>query len=85
MFGISNGILNLDNSGLNNFEVYDVLDNAYPTYFGFDEKEISKVVDSAFEKISKKLKGIIKVTAKEWYNGYCFEKNKSLHSTYSTA
>jgi hypothetical protein len=85
MFGISTGILHLDNSCLNNLMIYDVLDNEYPEYFGFDEDEVNKVVDSAFQNINKKLKGIIKATAKEWYNGYCFGKNKSLHSTFSTA
>jgi hypothetical protein len=70
MFGISTGILNLDNSCLNNLMVYDVLDNEYPEYFGFDKDEVSKVVDSAFQNINKKLKRKIKSTAKEWYNGY---------------
>jgi hypothetical protein len=85
MFGISTGILNLDNSGFNNLRTYDVLNNDYPEYFGFDEGEISSIVDSAFEKRSEEQKSIIKANAKEWYNGYHFGKKESLHSTYSTA
>jgi hypothetical protein len=84
MFGISRGILDLDNSSFNVLIGYDVLEERYSEYFGFYEEEVSKVVDSSFRDISDKHKGIIKANAKEWYNGYYFGKNKSLHSTYST-
>jgi hypothetical protein len=84
MFGISRGILDLDNSAFNTLYVYDVLDEKYSEYFGFDEEEVSKIVNSAFIEISKENKEKIKANAKEWYNGYYFGGNKSLHSTYST-
>jgi hypothetical protein len=53
MFGISRGILELDNSGINNLDSYDVLDEKHSEYFGFYEDEVSKVVDSAFMEIRK--------------------------------
>jgi hypothetical protein len=53
MFGISRGILELDNSGINNLDSYDVLDEKHSEYFGFYEDEVSKVVDSAFMEISE--------------------------------
>jgi hypothetical protein len=84
MFGISRGILEIDIPGFNNLRVYDVLDEDYQEYFGFDEQEVSEVIDSEFKNISDKHRGIIKANAKEWFNGYYLGENKSLHSTYST-
>ena len=50
-------------SGLNNFEVYTLLDQEYGQYFGFTELEVVKLIDQTGHNVS--LSAI-----KEWYNGY---------------
>lgn len=50
-------------SGVNNFEVYSLLREAYGQYFGFTEREVSELISSTDNQISLE-------SVKEWYNGY---------------
>ncbi len=67
--GVMTGILRVSKdsmlSGLNNLEVYTILDQEYREYFGFSDQEL----DALYEE-----QGVIadKENAKKWYNGYNF-------------
>jgi len=52
-------------SGLNNLEVFTILDESYRQYFGFTGKEVEKLAEDyeCMEKLPE---------IKEWYNGYYF-------------
>ncbi len=50
-------------SGLNNFEVYSVLEEKYGQYFGFTEKEVLKLINDSQQTLPL-------APIKEWYNGY---------------
>jgi hypothetical protein len=52
-------------SGLNNIEVYSVLQNEYSRYFGFTEEEVNYILQQT--NLEAKAKRI-----KDWYNGYQF-------------
>jgi len=66
--GVLTGILRISKdsllSGLNNVEVYTVLDKEYCRHFGFNNEEL----DVLFKE-----QGLVKneSAVKEWYNGYC--------------
>jgi hypothetical protein len=67
--GVMTGILRVSKdsmlSGLNNLEVYTILDNEYREYFGFSNKELDELYQD---------QGLIadRENAKKWYNGYNF-------------
>jgi hypothetical protein len=67
--GVMTGILRVSKdsmlSGLNNLEVYTILDKKYREYFGFSDKELDKLYQE---------QGLIadRENAKKWYNGYNF-------------
>ncbi len=50
-------------SGLNNLEVYSVLEEKYGQYFGFVEEEVLKLIDDSEQTLPL-------APIKEWYNGY---------------
>ncbi len=50
-------------SGLNNLEVYSVLEEKYGQYFGFVEEEVLKLIDDSRQVLEL-------ASIKEWYNGY---------------
>lgn len=50
-------------SGVNNFEVYSLLREAYGQYFGFTEGEVSELINAMGNQVSLE-------AVKEWYNGY---------------
>ncbi len=50
-------------SGLNNLEVYSVLEKKYGQYFGFTEEEVLKLIDDSEQTLPL-------APIKEWYNGY---------------
>ncbi len=50
-------------SGLNNFDVYSVLEEKYGQYFGFTEKEVLKLINDSQQTLPI-------APIKEWYNGY---------------
>jgi hypothetical protein len=52
-------------SGLNNLNVCTILNNKYSRYFGFEEKEVEKML--AYYGIETKMEEV-----KRWYNGYIF-------------
>lgn len=54
-------------SGLNNIEVYSVLQNEYSQYFGFTEEEMNYILQQT--NLEAKAEEI-----KNWYNGYQFGK-----------
>ncbi len=54
-------------SGLNNFEVYSVLEEKYGQYFGFIEEEVLKLIDDSQQTLEL-------APIKEWYNGYQIDK-----------
>lgn len=54
-------------TGLNNFSVYSVLDEAAATYFGFTQEEVNELLASyQFTDFAEPMKN--------WYNGYLFGK-----------
>ncbi len=67
--GVMTGILRVSKdsmlSGLNNLEVYTILDKKYREYFGFSDKELDELYQE---------QGLIadRENAKKWYNGYNF-------------
>jgi len=65
--GLMTGILRVSEnsmlSGLNNLEVYSVLDNHYGEYFGFTETEVEELVSD--QKVETELPAI-----RDYYNGY---------------
>ena len=70
-FAILTGVLRIAKesifSGLNNLDVYSVLDNEFADVFGFSAEDI--------EKIAKKLQVSQKMAEiKQWYDGYTFGK-----------
>lgn len=52
-------------TGLNNLEIFSVLNHSYSEYFGFDESEVRHMLD--FYEIPEKYDEI-----REWYDGYRF-------------
>ncbi|MBE6842417.1 MAG: AAA family ATPase [Ruminococcus sp.] len=52
-------------TGLNNFDVYPITENAFSQYFGFTEDEVKQAVE--FYNLEKYFPKI-----KQWYNGYKF-------------
>lgn len=50
-------------SGVNNLEVYSVLEEKYGQYFGFTEEEVLKLIEDSHQTLSM-------LPIKEWYNGY---------------
>ena len=62
-------------SGLNNIEVYTVLDEHYSSFFGFTEKEVEKTVKEygLADEIAK---------VKKWYDGYKFG-NSEIYNPWS--
>lgn len=52
-------------TGLNNLEIFSVLNHSYAEYFGFDESEVLQMLD--FYNISNKYDEI-----RQWYDGYLF-------------
>lgn len=67
-FGVLTGILKISQesifSGLNNLDVYSLLDKNYSEYFGFTKKEV--------EEILKYYNLGLTNDVKSWYNGYNF-------------
>ncbi len=66
--GVLTGILRVSKdsmlSGLNNIDVYTVLNKQYGQHFGFDDKELDQLfVAQGLQKDEAKVK--------DWYNGYC--------------
>ncbi|HSN99237.1 MAG TPA: AAA family ATPase [Candidatus Nanopelagicales bacterium] len=67
--GVVTGILRISResifSGLNNLDVYTLLDRAFSTCFGFTEPEVEHLLDEA---------GMLAEldTVRDWYNGYIF-------------
>ena len=72
-FGILTGILRVAKesifSGLNNVQVYSVLDEKYSDYFGFTQAEVQKM--SAYYEADAKFMEI-----REWYDGYKFGRTE---------
>lgn len=77
--GVLTGILKVVKegifSGLNNIEVYTVLDEHYSSFFGFTEKEVEKTVKEygLADEIAK---------VKKWYDGYKFG-NSEIYNPWS--
>ena len=78
-YGFLTGILRIAQesifSGLNNLTVNSVLDDEYDSCFGFDEKEVRKMLEyySAVDKESE---------LQAWYDGYCFG-SKEIYNPWS--
>ena len=78
-YGFLTGILRIAQesifSGLNNLTVNSVMDNAYDSYFGFTNEEVSKMLSyyGVLEKESE---------LKEWYDGYLFG-NEEIYNPWS--
>lgn len=72
-FGILTGILRVAKesifSGLNNVQVYSVLDEKYSDYFGFTQAEVQKM--SAYYEADARFMEI-----REWYDGYKFGRTE---------
>ena len=63
-------------SGLNNLEVYTILDEPFRQYFGFTQDEVETLAEDY--ECKEKLPEI-----KEWYNGYYFGNMTSIiHGRY---
>jgi len=68
-FGVLTGCLRVSKesifTGLNNLNVYTVLNNDFSHYFGFTQQEVKKIADDfgMQDKLSK---------MKQWYDGYLF-------------
>ena len=71
-FACMTGILRVSKesifSGLNNLEIYSILDKQYSEYFGFLPEE----VDMLLEEYIKENQEISKEEIKKWYDGYSF-------------
>lgn len=69
LFGILTGILRVSKeslfSGLNNLNVFSIIDSRFSSYFGFTKEEVSQVLD--YYGLKEKSKVI-----DEWYDGYLF-------------
>ena len=78
-YGFLTGILRIAQesifSGLNNLTVNSVMDNAYDSYFGFTNEEVSEMLSyyGVLEKESE---------LKEWYDGYLFG-NEEIYNPWS--
>ena len=72
-FGVLTGCLRISKesifTGLNNLNVYTVLNNDFSNHFGFTQQEVEKIADDFG--IQAKLSEM-----KEWYDGYRFGKTE---------
>ncbi|MFR7592538.1 MAG: AAA family ATPase [Longibaculum sp.] len=71
--GILTGCLRISKesifTGLNNFNVYSIMDEYYSTQFGFTQEEVNQLLkEYNLEKQQKEVK--------EWYDGYLFGSNE---------
>ena len=71
-FACMTGILRVSKesifSGLNNLEIYSILDKQYSEYFGFLPEEVDMLLEEYIEKNQE----ISKEEIKKWYDGYSF-------------
>ncbi len=56
-------------TGLNNLDIYSVLENQFSEYFGFTQQEVEAMLD--FYELGSRVQ-----EAKEWYDGYLFGKTE---------
>ena len=63
-------------SGLNNINVYSLLDGKYSGYFGFLDEEVDLLLSEYNIDIDRQ-------EIKDWYNGYVFGKNKIIYNPWS--
>ena len=78
-FGVLTGCLRISKesifTGLNNLEVYSVLNNGFSSYFGFMQDEVEKML--RYYGLSDHI-----IELKEWYNGYSFG-NSEIYNPWS--
>ena len=71
-FACMTGILRVSKesifSGLNNLEIYSILDKQYSEYFGFLPEEVDMLLEEYIEENQE----ISKEEVKKWYDGYSF-------------
>jgi hypothetical protein len=84
MFGISNMVVNHNNSGFDNLKINNIFEPKYSEYFGMTQTEVDRVIDKLFH-VKKEIKDKIKANINTWYNGYYHKQDSILYSIYSVS
>jgi hypothetical protein len=84
MFGISDMVVNHNNSGFDNLKINNIFEPKYSEYFGMTQTEVDRVIDKLFP-IKKEIKDKIRENINTWYNGYYHKQGSTLFSIYSVS
>jgi hypothetical protein len=82
MFGISNMVINHNNSSFDNLKINNIFEPKYSEYFGMTQTEVDRVIDKLFP-VKKEIKDKIRANINTWYNGYYHKQGSILYSIYS--